>query len=371
MSCRRIIIPCHSALLALLLAAGGARPCPGQNLVTLKSGRTLECKVLEFANGIYHLEFPDGTRRVTSQDNIARIQFIISEPEELAPEFGLTEAPPAAPEAANIPAEAVPEPPESPPSPAPPMTPAPAAARPAAFAKTSSRLVLASNWQLRLSRGNLALKDAARLFSKCGKPQIDLEGKTITIWGDITYLMPVQQAKKLLGLGISTRSALTCAAFAPNSFFCHVFPGSYEDGFNRLYLITDYADQVVGLQWQDNTSQENMWFPYSANYSQEWSLYNFVEDRRKGNPNWQVGFYVCQGSQTIMGYPPGRALMMGANPYGPTGVNDGVIRVDSDLYSVSKDRWNITIDSKSRQRNRLLLAQPIIDLMLYIVQNSK
>ena len=82
------------------------RPCPGQNLVTLKSGRTLECKVLEYANGIYHLEFPDGTRRVTSQDNIVRIQFIISEPEELAPEFGLAEAPPAAPAAAPAPVEA-------------------------------------------------------------------------------------------------------------------------------------------------------------------------------------------------------------------------------------------------------------------------
>ena len=162
---------------------------------------------------------------------------------------------------------------------------------------------------------------------------------------------------------------MTCAAFAPNSFFYHAFSGSFDEGFNRMYLVTDFADQVVGVQWQDNVSQDRRWFPYSDSYSQEWSQYNFVGDRRKGNPNWLVGFYVCQGSKAILGYPP-RSGTRDENIYGATGVNEGVVRVDSDLFSVSKDRWNITSDEKSRERNRLLLAQPIVDLMLYIVQKS-
>lgn len=329
----------------------------GQSQITLKSGRTVECTVLEYANGIFHFEMPDGSRRVTSQDNVARIEFRAEPSTELPPEFGLEDAPAQVPPTLRDPTF-----PGAPPPP-------PVASPPAPSIACTAKLKLASNWQLRLARGNLALKDTARLLSRCGTPQIDLEGKPITIWNKVTYLMPIQEAKKLLGLGLSTRSALTCAAFAPNSFFCHAFSGSFDEGFNRVFILTDFADQVVGIQWQDNVSQDKRWFPYCDSYSQDWSQYNFVGDRRKGNPNWFVGFYVCQGSKAILGYPP-RTGTRDETMYGPTGVNEGVVRIDSDLFSVTKDRWEITIDEKSRERNRLLLAQPIVDLMLYIVQKS-
>lgn len=332
--------------------------CSAQSIVTLKSGRTIECTIIEYANGIFHVQMPDGSRRVTSQDNIARIQFNTPSADALPPEFGLSDAPvhtPPTNQEYEFPA---------------PLTPAPAITPQITPAKTTSQLKLASNWQLRLARGNLALKDTARLLARCGTPQIDLLGKEITIWGKVTYLMPMNEARKLLGLGISSRSALTCAAFAPNSFFYHAFSGRYEDGFNRMYIITDFADQVVGIQWQDNSSQDKRWFPYSDSYSQEWSQYNFVDDRRKGNPNWLIGFYVCQGNKAILGYPP-RTSTRDENIYGQTGVNTGVVRIDSDLFSITKDRWDMTRDEKSRERNRLLLAQPIVDLMLYIVQQSR
>lgn len=341
----------------VLVMVFGISICNGQSQITLKSGRAIECTVLEYANGIFHFEMPDGSRRVTSQDNIARIVFRAESSTELPPEFGLDDAPPQAPPTVREPI--FPSTPPTPPAVSPPAPPPPC----------KSKLKLASNWQLRLARGNLALKDTARLLSRCGTPQIDLEGKPITIWNKVTYLMPIQEAKKQLGLGLSSRNALTCAAFAPNSFFCHAFSGSFDEGFNRIFIITDFADQVVGFQWQDNVSQDRRWFPYSDSYSQEWSQYNFAGDRRKGNPNWLVGFYVCQGSKAIMGYPP-RTGTRDENVYGPTGVNEGVVRIDSDLFSVTKDRWDIIIDEKSRERNRLLLAQPIVDLMLYIVQKS-
>jgi hypothetical protein len=331
----------RSAGMAFLLALGLGLPCPGQHQVTLKSGSMHECRIVGFADGIFTIEFPDGTRRQASQANIASIQFEGGAPSPLPPEFGLIDAP-------------VPE--SAPPAPA---------ARPA----PTSRLKLASNWESRLGRGNLSIGDAARLLSKCGTPQIDLEGKATVIWGNLTYLMPLQEARKILNLGMSQKTPMTCAALPPSSFFHYAFSGNFEDGFNRLYLITDFADQIVGVQLQDNTSRAERWLPpYTDAYSAEWSLYNFANDRRKANPDWLIGFYVCAGSRTIMGYPPRGGPM---NPSTDTGVGEGVVRVDSDLVSVNYDRYHFITETKSRERNRLLVAQPVVDLMLYIGQKSR
>lgn len=326
-------------LAVCLLSAGGL--CSfGQSIVYLSSGLKIECQVIEYNNGAFILEFKDGTRRQVRQENVSRIQFDIKEQE-------INGLPLVAPvvdgqEATNTPptnSESV----------------------------ATSKLVLAPYWQSRIRRSNLALADTARLLSKCGTPQIDMDGKPITIWRQITYLMPIQEAKKALGFGISTRETITCAAFPSGSFFYHAFSGNYEDGFNRLYLVTDFSDQVVGIQWQDTGARAKKWFPlYSNNYSQDWSLYNFVSDRRKANPNWLVGFYICKGSKPIFGYPPIEESRVAA----PSGVNEGVIRIDSELFSVTKDHWGITTDEKSRERSRLLLAQPIVDLMLFVVQQS-
>jgi len=330
---------CLSAILAILLVPWMVLSCAGQHRITLKSGSTHECRILEFENGVFTIEFPDGTHRQAVQANIARIEFDAVEPSALPPEFGLVDAP--ASEIADFKPEA---------------------------AVSMSKLRLASNWESRLGRGNITIRDTARLLSSCGTPMVDLAGKHTTIWGKITYLMPLQEAKKILNLGLSQKTAITCSAFPPSSFFYYAFSGHYEDGFNRLYLITDFADQIVGVQMQDNSSREERWFPYSDAYSAEWSLYNYVNDRKKANPNWLIGFYVCQGSRTIMGYPPRGGPM---NQLGMTGVGEGVIRIDSDLFSITRDRYNYTVDDKSRERNRLLLAQPIVDLMLHIVQKSR
>jgi hypothetical protein len=301
------------------------------------------------------VEIEGATRRAPAI-YVDRVEF---SPAELA-----TAPSPVAPEVPDF-VEAPRPPPAEPPVAAEPA-PAPAAIR----AVGSAHLTLTTHWQSRIGRGNISLANTARLLSNCGTPQIDLAAKSIVVWKNVSYLMPLQQAKKSLGLGSSSRSVMTCAAFPADSFFFHAFPGNYEDGFNQLFLITDYANQVVGVQLQDNTSRAERWFPeYPGTYSEEWSLYNFVNDRKKGNSNWLVGFYVCQGSKTITGYPP-RTTPMSA----PTGVNEGVVRVDSDLFSVTRSQayyYTTTTDSKSRERNRLLLAQPVVDLMLYIAQKSR
>ena len=333
----------------MVLAAALGIPGAAGDTMYLKSGKIYTGKILGFNEGAFEMEIEGATRRAPAI-YVDRVEFAPPEP-----------PPPSAPPADEMAWTEE--------APAPEAAVEPAAAEPAPAAVCSGRMVLTTHWQSRIGRGNISIGNTARLLSGCGTPQIDLAGKPIAIWGKITYLMPVQEAKQLLGLGSSSRSVLTCAAFPADSFFGHAFPGNYEDGFNQLYLITDYANQVVGVQLQDNTSRGERWFPdYPGVYSAEWSLYNFVNDRKKGNSNWLIGFYVCQGARTVMGYPPRAGPMF---IQAPTGVNEGVVRVDSDLFSITRNRYDMTTDAKSRERNRLLLAQPVVDLMLYIAQKSR
>ena len=221
------------------------------------------------------------------------------------------------------------------------------------------QLQLATNWDMRFERDDIAARDTASILSKCGTPQIDLTAKDIRIWGDSTYLMPLKKAKEVLGLTQSNmKKPVECAVFPPRSFFSYAFKGSFESGFDQLFLITDFKDQVVGVQLQSNDSRiKEKWLLYGSNYSRDRSLFNFVHDLKKSNPNWEVGIHVSKNGQDVIGYAP-------RNSAG--NVNRDVIRVDSDLYSRSRQQSN-----KSRTRASLLLPQPIVDLMLYVVQNSR
>jgi len=324
-------------VVVLLGLAWGAPRSFAQSILHLKSGATHECTVLEYNQGVFTIELPNGKKKQAKQEVIDRIIFEAMVPEVLDAEFGLQDVP-------------RPKPPVSKPKRAP---------RP----KKTAELKLASNWEIRFERDDIAIRDTARLLSKCGTPQVNLKGTNIVIWEQVTYLMPLREAKKALGLTRETKKPLECAIFPPRSFFSHAFKGNFDDGFDQLFLITDFQDQVVGVQLQSNNSRTERWFPhYTSNYSTEWSLYNFVQGLKKSNPKWEVGVLVSRNDQSIIGHPPLDRTVM---------VNPGIIRIDSDLFTITRDRFGLIRSQKSRARTSLLLAQPIVDLMLYIVQNSQ
>lgn len=347
---------CHR-LLAILLMLGLSATAWGQHRITFKSGVVHECSILGFENGIFTVQLANGVKASTSQGNIARIEFDVVKLPAVPPEFSRVEPTASAPVTPSAPVTR------------PVVTPTPLPKRPpAAPPRPGIQLTMTSHWQHRLGRGDIAHRDAARLLAKCGSPKLDPHWKDITLWGKVTYLMPVEEAKALLELGRSSRKNLSCSLFPPSSFFAHEFSGHFEDDMTRLTLVTDFDDQVVAVQLSDSKTQTDRWLRYPDAYSADWSLYNLVSDGRKGNSTWEVGFYVTRGTQRILGYPPG-SLGMVVNQ--PVEGNDGVIRIDSDLYSFKKNRWGLVEDGRSRERARLYLAQPVVDLMLYIIQQSR
>jgi hypothetical protein len=344
-------------LLVVLLLLGLTVPVWGQHRITFTSGAVHECKILGFENGIFTVQLANGTKASTSQANITRIEFDVVKSSALPPEFNQVEAAAPAPVPSTAP---VVRPAVTPtPSPKPP---------PAAPPRPGIELTMTSHWQHRLGRSTIAHRDAARLLAKCGSPKLDLGWQNITLWGKVKYLMPVEEAKALLGLGLSSKKNLSCPLFPPSSFFAHEFSGNFEDGMTRLTLVTDFASQVVAVQLSDNTTRPDRWLRYSDAYSTEWSLYNLVNDGRKGNSTWEIGFFLARGTERILGYPPGSQSMIVNQPVEG---NEGVIRIDSDLFSIKKNQWGLVEEQRSRERARLFLAQPVVDLMLYIIQQSR
>jgi hypothetical protein len=344
-------------LLSALLMVGLSAAAWGQHRITFKSGVVHECKILGFENGIFTVQLANGVKASTSQGNITRIEFDVVKAPAVPPEFSRVKS--AAPASAPSP------PPVSRPAVAPAAPPKPPPATPP---RPGIQLTMASHWQHRLGRGTITHRDAARLLAKCGSPKLDPRWQDITLWGKVTYLMPVNKAKKLLGLGRSSRKNLSGALFPPSSFFAHEFAGHFEGGMTRLTLVTDFDNQVVAVQLSDSTTRPDRWLRHPTAYSADWSLYDLVNDGRKGNSTWEVGFFVARGTQRILGYPPGN---LGTVLNQPIEGNNGVIRIDSDLYSFKKNRWGLVEDGRSRERARLFLAQPVVDLMLYIIQQSR
>lgn len=350
---RRVAVMVLAALPGLAVAGGAP------SLIHFKSGATYEGEILGFENGIFRVQLSNGSRVQTRQENILKIEFVEPAARAIPPEFEMM-AP------AAVPAPTAPVAP-----PASPAAPVAAAPAPAKRIAPSTRLVLGSHWQMRLGRGNTSHRDVAHLLSGCGTPQVDLDGKAIDLWGSVTYLMPLDDARQALSLKASRKTPVTSSVFPPNSFFYHEFSGNFEDGFTKMFIVTDMDDQIVAVQFLDNSSRPDRWFPeYNNNYSTDWSLFNFLSDGKKANSNWQIGYYVCQGDKAVMGYPP-RGGAIHPLSGGPTGVNERVIRVDSDLFSLTRDRWNIVTDAKSRQRVRIYLPQPVVDLMLYVAQEVR
>jgi len=309
-----------------------------QDRLHMKSGSTYECEIIEYANGVFLVRMPDGSRQKASAARIAAIKF----------DRGSEDFEPAPSD----------------------WSPEPGASDDKDEDKSESEvsggdvLELSPHWDKRLRKGSLAVRDAAKLLAYCAKAEIDEDGHPdIIIWEDIPYLAPLEDVKEQLGLGLASRRAVNSPIFPPDSFFCYSFDGNFEEGFDELLIVCDKADQVVAIQLVDDSPPSEMWFDWRDNYSEDWSVYNFVNDRKKGNPNWQVGFYVCQGKNKIFGYPPRDMPMHAADA---ARANPKVIRIDSELCSRRKNHYEM----KSRERVRLFLPQPIANIMMYVARHA-
>ena len=203
--------------------------------------------------------------------------------------------------------------------------------------KPERGLCLSWDWDTNVMQGGSAtIKDLRRLLSPHAQSARNTAAApNIEIYRGVGYLMARDAAIQKLGLqgGIKSENRVVCPGFPRDSFSSYAFDGRFDGEYNRLYLVTDCADQVASIQLVcENPTRSG------SGGSTDWYCYNFVNYRVKALPRIGISHQVGLES------------------------NGNLLRIES-----------VLIDSKGRPAEavRWFLPKPLAELILFCISNSE
>ena len=220
-------------------------------------------------------------------------------------------------------------------------------AREPAPAAPDKELSLSSYWINGARNMSQSTADFVSLLTEAGSGRFQTKpDRSYTLYRKLTYLMPVADAIKELGLSKVSAEALKTPGLPADSFTGHSAEGFF-DGFSRIMLVSDRKGQLVALQLGDRADRDpwlrqhwwndnNKYFK-RVEYSDRWRVVSLLDGRMKGSSSWQLGYAIAK--------------------------EDGVLRIDSELLGGSE------YQSRSKERYRVFLPTPVVDMLLQIVSN--
>ena len=212
------------------------------------------------------------------------------------------------------------------------------------------------------------MKDLGAILSPFAKPSINLSAVPgLEIYEGVTYLMPYEQAKKALNLNqrVVPKNKVNCPGFPKDSFFHYAFDGTFEGHFNKLYIVTDKADQVVAIQFvAESPKRENVEAP---NDPTDAHTYNFINYRGKGTKRlWveHIAYFQDKKGNWRRYRNPSRSSY--DQPEGPV----DILRIDSLLMDPDASSSGFRRNNwKPLEAVRLYLPKPMMELILQCVNS--
>jgi hypothetical protein len=199
-------------------------------------------------------------------------------------------------------------------------------------------LKLAPGWDTDLQRGMIATSDFKHVLSLGNvRAAVDLSfHDKVELYRGIYYLDPAVKVREYLqtelnARPLSNRIPINAAGFPPRSISSYDYSGNFG-GFGHFILVVDAADQVVGVQLLQNAPKSRL----LTGHSNQWSVYNFLQSRKKGTQSYAIGYQVSSGAATFV--------------------------VQSELV----DRGG-----KSREWVKLILAKPFADIVMDVIDKSQ
>ena len=124
------------------------------------------------------------------------------------------------------------------------------------------------------------MRELQSLLSPHCTPDVDFSGYGINIYNGVRYLMDSEEAASILGVRthIPSHVRLATPGFPRNSLYYVAYDGNFEQHFNRLYLVTDGAKQVVCVQLVNEHPRSG------CESAGNWSTYNFINTRLRASP---------------------------------------------------------------------------------------
>lgn len=222
---------------------------------------------------------------------------------------------------------------------------------------SAENLRAAARWQANAHKGNASAGDIHTLLNKLGKPLLDTAPSPISIYHDVTYLMPLSNAVDVLRLNPdpTPKTPVNTPGFPDNSFFYYTYSGRYEDNFTKLLLVVDIYNQVAAVQLvesypKDTTVEWDWW----GEDQREYRLYNIVENKTKTSGKDQADWK----NMTFVMNPNLAFSQLEAPDTAITHI------IESKLTTPSGSQ------TKIKERTRLYLPQPIVNLLLYVLSGG-
>lgn len=238
-----------------MLSIVGASFAPAEFIQT-RSGNIVEGVILRSSGDLMEVERPDGTIRRYHKKDIKFIFF--GSPEELMNEH----APGADPE---------PEP---------------------VMQGEPKTLKMSSSWDMPIPSADPAV---LANFKKLLAPYAQSEPRrTYTEFPEIAMGIPFMTTRREIEsrhpFMFLAEAVIMSPAFPDRSFKYYKYRGDFDDGYNELLLITDLAEQVVAVQFVNESPAPDEELP--VDYTDMWNYYNFVQMRKTSGSKSQAGFRV-------------------------------------------------------------------------------
>jgi hypothetical protein len=213
--------------------------------------------------------------------------------------------------------------------------------------------------------GKAAMQELATLLSPFAKPIPNTAPSPgLKIFEGVTYLMPFEEARKALNLNqrVVPKVKVIYPGFPKDSFFHYAFDGAFEGHFNKLYIVTDKADQVVAVQLVAGSPKiDQVDAPYK---STDWHTYNFINSRSKAITRlWVDHKPYFEDDRGWQKYDPKYSYRQ---PKGEV----GLLRIDSLLMDPVDRDGSLDSNWKALEAVRLYLPKPMMELILHCIRNT-
>ncbi len=209
---------------------------------------------------------------------------------------------------------------------------------------TPGGIFLEKGWDTSMSDGVTTMKELKSLLSSGSSPAPNTApAPEISIFGNVTYLMPLKDAIAALGLTqqVASKAQVACPGFPYHSLRTYSFNGNFDGGFNTLCMLADEVNQVVAIQFVTATPEKvRIEAPHT---NKKWVTFDFANTRVKALSIADVYHGVESG---------GRG--------GTRGGTRGVVRIDSLLR----------VDGKAVNATRIYLPRPMVELILYRISKA-
>ena len=211
------------------------------------------------------------------------------------------------------------------------------------------------------------MRDLGALLSPFAKAATDLAPSPgLTIFEGVTYLMPLAQAKAALNLRqqVVPKNVVACPGFPVSSLYAYCFDAAIDGHFNKLYLVTDKADQVVAVELLAESPKRDQ--VDAPNNATDWHTYDFINTRVKAITTLWIDhkpFFENKGRWEQ--YDP---KYSSRQPSGET----GLVRIDSLLLdpASTKGYKGRGYNWKPLKAMRLYLPKPMMELILQCISGA-